>query len=158
MLAAAAVNTIYMYGFFGWDKVIGPMLGRPTYFRFIEVRSYYSETLILLAAPIGILARTLWFPPEGLAASHGRKLGQRTIVLLIVYLFAFLSITLSKAALLAFGLAVWSRSPSGSQLLDAVRRPARRLTRWPRYASWPSIPRRCFPGLHSDSPRIPVID
>jgi len=32
VLAAAAVNTIYMYGFFGWDKVFGPMLGRPDLF------------------------------------------------------------------------------------------------------------------------------
>jgi hypothetical protein len=163
VLAAAAVNTIYMYGFFGWDKVFGPMLGRPTYFRFIEVRSYYSETMILLAAPIGILARTVWFPPEGLAASHGRKLGQRTIVLLIVYLFAFLSITLSKAALLAFGLAVLTSIVFlGPRLLAAVRTH--------RLASLAALAAVCIVAIHPASEllggyvpdsvkrRLPVID
>jgi len=78
--------------------------------------------MILLAAPIGILARTLWFPPEGLAARSGRKLGARTIVLLLVYLFAFLSISLSKAALLAFGLAVLASIVFlGPRLLTALR-------------------------------------
>ncbi len=106
VLMAAGVNASYMYGFFGWDKVISPIVNHPTYFRFFEVRSYYSETLILLAVPIGLIVRKLWFPPEGLAAVAGRRRDVHAIALLSVYLFAFLSISLSKATLLAFGLAV----------------------------------------------------
>jgi hypothetical protein len=101
LLIAAAVNTTYMFGFFLYDKVYGPLFGEPRFFRFLDVRAYYSETLVLLMAPIALIVHQLLSPPP--EASGALRRSDRTpIVLLYLYLFAFLQISLSKATLLAY--------------------------------------------------------
>jgi hypothetical protein len=95
-----------MFGFFLYDKAWEPLFGEPRFFRFLDVRAYYSETLVLLMAPIALLLRQLLAPPPGTPLGSFRRRDAGAVVLLYVYLFAFLQISLSKATLLAFLLVV----------------------------------------------------
>jgi hypothetical protein len=106
LLIAAGVNAIYMFGFFLYDKAWSPLFGEPRFFRFFDVRAYYSETLVLLMAPIALIVHQLLTPPPHAPAGTIRTRDVTAIVLLYLYLFAFLQISLSKATLLAYLLVV----------------------------------------------------
>ena len=97
------------------------------WFRGLEVRDYYSEAMTLLVAPIVlILYRLLVSRRLSLSRTAGRR---RTVnvVLLYIYVFALLQITLSKAAMLffavlaAFLVVIWSRAIGQLLKTDRVR-------------------------------------
>ncbi|MEP6593020.1 MAG: hypothetical protein ABJC51_04975, partial [Acidobacteriota bacterium] len=106
LVAAAAINALYMFGFYLYDKGYGRLLAEPKFFRFFDVRAYYSETLVLLLAPIALLVRQILSPQN---ETDPRRLTRRdvwAILLLYAYIFAFLQISLSKATLLAYVAAI----------------------------------------------------
>jgi hypothetical protein len=119
VLAAAAVTTAGMFAFFFWDKELAwRLFDVRVYFKWWSVRSYYSETLMLLSAPIALSMYRLLSPSVGARHRHDAATGAR----LAVFSFAFLQISLSKATLLSFGLLLpLVTLGSGLKVIDLFR-------------------------------------
>lgn len=103
VLLAAAINAAYMCIFFIWDKFLSSTFYLQDAFTYLNVRAYYSETLILVAVPIILLFHKLLGsyaarepearPRRGLAFAAGA---------LYMYAFAYLQTSLSKATVVFY--------------------------------------------------------
>ena len=102
VLIAAAVNAIYMYGSFIWDKFFSQSAYGHMGFTYFDVRSYYAETLILLAVPIVLGLYGLFSLRYQSTSNYRGKYILGLIFLLGIYVFAFLQISLSKASELCY--------------------------------------------------------
>lgn len=102
VLIAAFVNAGYMFAFFLFDKGWGRLVSHPTYFRLLDVRAYYSDTLVLLMAPAALIVHRLLTPAPNRPAGVLDRREVASACLLYVYVFAFLQVSLSKATLVTY--------------------------------------------------------
>lgn len=102
VLIAAFVNASYMFAFFLFDKGWGRLTSHPTYFRLFDVRSYYSDTLVLLMTPAALIVHRLLTPAPNRPAGALDRREAASACLLYVYVFALLQVSLSKATLVAY--------------------------------------------------------
>jgi hypothetical protein len=103
ILLAAAINAFYMVIFFIWDKFLSATFYSYDAFTYLDVRAYYSETLILVAVPIILLFHKLF---SSHAAREPQALPRRGLtsaaIELYVYVFAYLQTSLSKATVVFY--------------------------------------------------------
>jgi hypothetical protein len=102
VLYAAAVNACYMFGFFIWDKIFSQYFYGHAAFGALDVRDYYSETLMLLAAPIILIFHKLFSFKARTGLADHLKHRPGLVVLLCLYVFAFLQISFSKATVVFY--------------------------------------------------------
>lgn len=102
VVLAAAINAFYMYSSFFFDKIFSRWFVWKIYVKELAVRSYYSDTLIILAVPIALTLMGVFWRQTLSRNGQFSSWVTRRWVKLIIYSFSFLIISLSKSMLLSF--------------------------------------------------------